>query len=73
LNAICLAKVAEEVLPPEMHEKHVLVDKPLLAELAERVAAMGGVVRVTLALVRRKLAAVVQAAFVCKVLKYKRI
>ena len=56
--------MAEEVLPPQVEEERVLVEEALVAELAERVAAVGGVVGVALPPVRGQLGSRVQPPLV---------
>lgn len=50
-----VAKVAKEVVPPHVAEELVVVDEPLVAELAQRVPAVGRVVPVALPPVLRQL------------------
>ena len=66
VEAIGVAKVAEEVIPSEVAEQLVVVDEPRLAKLAQRVAAVRRVVGVALAAVRRQLGARVVATLVRK-------
>ena len=66
LNPVSVAKVAEEVIAPQMLEGNVLVDETRVAELAERVAAMRCVVRVALPPVDGQVVAVVGAALVAE-------
>ena len=61
--------MAEEVLPSEVEEERVLVEEALLAELAERVAAVRGVVGVALPAVQRQVRPVVQPPLVREYLK----
>ena len=56
--------MAEEVLPPQVEEERVLVEEALVAELAEGVAAVGGVVGVALPPVRGQLGSRVQPPLV---------
>ena len=65
--------MAEEVFPSEVEEERVLVEEALLAELAERVAAVRGVVGVALPAVQRQVRPVVQPPLVREYLKSGRI
>ena len=73
LQPVGVAKVAEEVFPSEVEEERVLVEEALLAELAERVAAVRGVVGVALPAVQRQVRPVVQPPLVREYLKNGRI
>ena len=55
LHPVGITEMAEEVLPPQVEEERILVEEALVAELAERVAAVGSVVGVALPPVRGQL------------------
>lgn len=68
LYPVGITEMAVEVLPPEVSEQLVAVDEPLLAELADRMSAMGSVVGVSLAPMRGQLGPGVEAALVGEIL-----
>ena len=61
--------MAEEVFPPQVEEERVLIEEALVAKLAERVAAVGGVIGVALSLVRSQLGSRVKPPLVRETLK----
>ena len=69
LLSVRVAKVTEEVVPPEMPEELVLVDEARVAKLAERMAAVRGIVRIALAPVSGQSTATVRTSLVTKDLK----
>ena len=64
LHPVGITEMAEEVLPPQVEEERILVEEALVAELAERVAAVGSVVGVALPPVRGQLGSRVQPPLV---------
>ena len=59
LRTVCVAEVAEIVVAPQVLEQLIVVKVTVIAELAEWVAAVAGVVRVTVRPMPRQLLAVV--------------